>query len=325
MFVSPEGYIAPADIASAVAGNITVEAAGNEYKLTHFGVNGLPTTVHIPKDKILYAKAIPASAMTYTSKATFVSLDSDINSGAPITGQDYLLNIRINGLYWDSDEVWGHKYGVVHATSGMTASAFYVKMALSLAKNLSRDAAPMLKVYVIDGSNHAVEVTANTDESSLSGTYTGIIIDEVEQPWKLGTMPQHPVEYTVSCGEITVSGTEVTWGEVSEKQGSLTVVNSKKIADMEYFYHGERGDMYREAAWPNNWPNVGLADPSAASGYDVVEIHWYWDGANHAVQKSEKDVTIAFSASNGAAAFVNAWNGLSITDSTNSIDDSMFD
>jgi hypothetical protein len=59
-----------------------------------------------------------------------------------------MLNIRINSLYWDSDEVWGHKYGIVHATYGMTPSTFYKKLALSLAANFSREEKHLLKFYV---------------------------------------------------------------------------------------------------------------------------------------------------------------------------------
>jgi hypothetical protein len=224
--------------------------------------------------------------------------------------------------------VWGHKYGVVHATYGMSPSTFYKKMAISLAKNLSRDAAPMLKVYVTTSTNVAfsgtstvTEVTADTAESSLTGTYVGIVIDEVEQPWRLGVMPQHNVEFIASPSTILYSGEEVVWGESTKIDGNLTIQNSKKIAAMEYFYHANRGDYNREAAWPNNWPAAYLANSSAQYGYDVVEIHWYWDGANHAVQKSEKDITIAFPATGASAgtscdAFITAWNNAGNADIT---------
>jgi hypothetical protein len=194
-----------------------------------------------------------------------------------------LLNVRINGLYWDSDEVWGHKYGVVHATYGMSPSTFYKKMALSLAKNLSREAAPLLKVSVAAGAGGTslTEVTANMTEDDLTGTYVGIVIDEVEQPWRLGVMPQHTVEFIASPSTIIYSGDEVAWGTSEKITGSLTIGNGKKVADMEYFYHANRGDYNREAAWPNNWPSVKQIDP--AKTYDIIDIHWSWIGNNHAI------------------------------------------
>jgi len=323
-------FVANAYSTTAAEGNISVTKEGNDYRILHYGKDGLPTVAHIPEDHILYTKAVPADKMKYTSRASLITLNSnylvdtnnDSTGDSLVSGQDYILNVRINGLYWDSDEVWGHKYGAVHATYGMSPSNFYIKMALSLAKNLSRDVAPMLKVYVTistssfvySGSGQTVfEVTADTAESSLTGTYVGIVIDEVEQPWRLGVMPQHPVEFIANPSTILFSGEEVTWGTSKKIAGNLIIQNSKKIADMEYFYHANRGDYNREAAWPNNWAAAYLANSNAQYGYDTVEIHWYWDGANHAVQKSEKDITIAFPAASGTGEcdnFITAWNNL---------------
>lgn len=301
-----------------------------EYNVQYVDSTGKVISFLIPAKNILWKKATPAAKMAYTSRASLVTLnsdylidhDSDADTPATlISGQDYILNVRINGLYWDSDEVWGHKYGVVHATSGMTPSKFYVKMALSLAKNLSRDAAPMLKVYVttsttvaFSGTSTVTEVTADTAESSLTGTYVGVVIDEVEQPWRLGVMPQHPVEFIANPSTILFSGEEVVWGTSEKIAGGLTLGNGKKVADMEYFYHANRGDYNREAAWPNNWPSVEQIDP--AKTYDIIDIHWSWIGNNHAIQRSEKDLTLAFDSTSHTAAdaFLAAWNGLSGVD-----------
>lgn len=298
-----------------------------EYNVQYVDSTGKVISFIIPAKNILWKKATPAAKMAYTSRASLITLnsnylvdtDEDNTGDAVISGQDYILNVRINGLYWDSDEVWGHKYGVVHATSDMTPSQFYVKMALSLAKNLSRDAAPMLKVYVTTsttvvysgGSATVTEVTADIAESSLTGTYAGIVIDEVEQPWRLGVMPQHPVEFIANPSTIIFSGEEVVWGTSEKIAGGLTLGNGKKVADMEYFYHANRGDYNREAAWPNNWPSVEQINP--ANTYDIIDIHWCWIGNNHAVQRSEKDLTLAFDSTSShttADAFLDAWNDL---------------
>ena len=301
-----------------------------EYNVQYVDSTGKVISFLIPAKNILWKKATPAAKMAYTSRATLVTLnsdylidhDSDADTPATlISGQDYILNVRINGLYWDSDEVWGHKYGVVHATSGMTPSKFYIKLALSLAKNLSRDTAPMLKVYVTTSTNVAfsgtstvTEVTADTAESSLTGTYVGVVIDEVEQPWRLGVMPQHPVEFIANPSTILFSGEEVVWGTSEKIAGGLTLGNGKKVADMEYFYHANRGDYNREAAWPNNWPSVEQINPTKT--YDIIDIHWSWVGNNHAIQRSEKDLTLAFDSTSHttANAFLAAWNGLTGVD-----------
>ena len=302
-----------------------------EYNVQYVDSTGKVISFIIPAKNILWKKATPAAKMAYTSRASLITLNSDYlidhddddsTAAALISGQDYILNVRINGLYWDSDEVWGHKYGVVHATSGMAPKKFYAKMALSLAKNLSRDAAPMLKVYVTTsttvvysgGSATVTEVTADTAESSLTDNYVGIVIDEVEQPWRLGVMPQHPVEFIANPSTILFSGEEVVWGTSEKIAGGLTLGNGKKVADMEYFYHANRGDYNREAAWPNNWPSVEQINP--ANTYDIIDIHWSWIGNNHAIQRSEKDLTLAFDSTSHTAAdaFLTAWNGLSGVD-----------
>ena len=63
------------------------------------------------------------------------------------------------------------------------------------------------------------------------------------------------------------------------------------MADYEYFYMGERGDQYRNVGWPNVIPTAYIVDPTYAYGYDTIGIHFAYTGSNHAIQKSEKDIT----------------------------------
>lgn len=255
----------------------------------------------IKKSNILNVQFTPAAKMKRTSVATFVQLDSTVNEGNPIPGEDYLLNIRINQYCNPSDDNYIFKYGVVGATSAMAEdpSAFYVKMAMSLAKNFSREIQPLLKFYVTTAANAAsvhfanncTEVTAKTLESALTGTYTGIVIDEAAQDWHLGKMTQEAVMYGVYPDTIVSAGIRVTWGVTETIPGAEEFENGKNIADLEYFYHGERGDIYRGIGWPHNIETVLTA--SASKTYDVLDIHYYTALANHAVQKQEKDISLA--------------------------------
>ena len=262
----------------------------------------------INKGKILNVQFTPAAKMARTSNATVITLDSNVNSGQVVVGQDYLLNIRINQYCNISDDNYIFKYGVVRGTADMASTnqkVFYRKMALSLAKNFSREVQPLLKFYLTTDStptstsiasqssgSKLTEVTATTLESSLTGTYTGIVIDEVPQDWHLGKMEQVPVMYEVYPDEIVVSGVRATWGVVTgPKAGLESFGNGKNIADLEYFYHGERGDIYRGINWPHNIETVLTAN--AAKTYDMIDIHYYTDIANHGVQKQEKDISIA--------------------------------
>jgi hypothetical protein len=91
---------------------------------------------------------------------------------------------------------------------------------------------------------------------------------------------------------VTYEGDEVVWGKVENvsKESGITVSNGKTIADMEYFYMGERGDIYRDMGAPNTYDTQYLVNPD--SEYAVFEIHYAYVGANESVQKSEKDITI---------------------------------
>ena len=71
-----------------------------------------------------------------------------------------------------------------------------------------------------------------------------------------------------------------------------TLTNSHLAAELEYFAMGERADLYRGIGWPDNRVTKYLVDPDNAYGYDMINIHYAYVGSNHAVQKSEKDITI---------------------------------
>ena len=57
------------------------------------GRDGITRSDLIPINQITYVKYVPASAQTTPLKKVEVTLDSNINSGDAIVGQDYILNI----------------------------------------------------------------------------------------------------------------------------------------------------------------------------------------------------------------------------------------
>jgi len=236
-----------------------------------------------------------ASTMQHTMKDVKIKLNSDYEN-AIASGQDYMLNIKINKFIADSEYTNTWRYGIVHATAAMVTdkSKFWYALAKSLYQNCSRDILPMI-IIGLTNSTTATEFS----QASPSGTFDGIRITESTQYWRLGQYPLRPVDFEVSQGEITLSGNTVTdWCTMTPAQGS-TIPNSKEIADMEWFYHAFRGDTYHEYSYPNNFPFTAHVNPNDANGYDVLEIHYSWEGANHAVQKSEKDITIVATHTSG--------------------------
>lgn len=279
-------------LASDAAGSIAVknDTAKNHLYFEYKGADNLMRSDLIDIKNILYAKATDADDMAHELKSVTVTLATDVNGGAPVAGQDYILRIAFRQYVGMSDEDQYFKYGMVHAYAGMTASDFYKKLALSLAKNFSREVVPLVKFTLTNSEDEAVPVDATTKESSLTETYTALVIDEVEQPWRLGIMEQTPVYFTVQPTTITVNGDERIWGTVEDTDPAGTIDNGKKIADLEYFCMGERGDIYRGVGFPNNIPTTYLVDPTVK--YNVIDIHYAYVGSNESVQKSEKTITL---------------------------------
>lgn len=303
----------PHVLASDAAGSIAVKSdtAKSHLYFEYKGADNLMRSDLIDTKNILYAKATDATAMAHDLKSVTIALDSNVNGGAPVAGQDYILRIAFKQYVGMSDEDQYFKYGMVHAYAGMDASEFYKVLAVSLAKNFSREVVPLIKIEIKTASA-TTEVTPTTKVADLTDTYTEVVITEVEQPWRLGVMAQTPVYFTVQSVPVTVNGDERYWATLTEST-SGSIGNGKAIADLEYFCMGERGDMYRQVGWPHNIPTTYLVDPAKA--YCVFDIHYAYVGSNESVQKSEKTITIVCADKaelNKVIVAFNAATGLSI-------------
>ena len=268
---------------------------GNDADKSHMyfqymGVDGLERTDLIDVNKVMYAKFTKAADMAKKLKTATVTLKSDINGGAPISGQDYILNINIQGYVGKSDANQLTKFGAVHAFKSTDASTFYKEMAISLANNFSRE----------------------TKGEALTDAATGLIIEEAVQPWKLGSAAFTGVLFDVYPTTVQYEGDEVQWGEVVKGESATTIGNGKKIAELEYFCMGERGDQYRGVEGPKYAIPVEYSvDPSKT--YNLLDIHYYFLGSGIDAVKSEKDLTIAFESSVDVATLVTALGDLGIT------------
>ena len=303
----------PNVIATDAAGSIAVKSdtAKTHLYFEYMGAGGMTRSDLIDIKNILHAKATDADDLAHELKAVTVTLDSNVNGGNPVAGQDYILRIAFRQYVGMSEEDQYFKYGMVHAYAGMTASDFYKQLALSLAKNFSREVVPLIKIEVHSkatkskggfDSNGYMVVTPTTKDNGKSDTTNpyyatdtlvtdidNIRITEVEQPWRLGVMAQTPVYFTVQPVAVMVNGDERIWATVTEGTNG-TIANGKKIADLEYFCMGERGDIYRGVGFPNNIPTTYLVDPTVK--YNMIDIHYAYVGSNENVQKSEKTITL---------------------------------
>lgn len=282
-------------IAAVGDATLKVDTAKNLMYLVYKDTEDTLTSDVINIKNLLYVKSNKATDMARKLNSQLVTLNAD-----PVSGQDYVLNIEVRNFVALGDDSTHIKFGAVHAVKDMTKSDFYKAMAVNLAKNFSREPSPILNVSLTkhnttdSGTNTKVAVFVNGKMQNLAAlesteSYTNIIIDEVEQPWRRGVAQVEPVNFNTTCGTILMNGDDVIWGTVEKEDGS-TVNNGKQIADMEWFYHGTRGDIYREATYPDNFDFKPLVDETKA--YHTLDIHFAYVGPGVEVAKSERTITV---------------------------------
>lgn len=275
---------------------LKVDTAKSNVYLIYKDTEDTITSDLISIKNLLYAKSTSAADMARKLNSQSVTIKEN-----PISGQDYVLNVEVRNFVALGDDSTHIKFGAVHAVKGMTKSDFYKAMAVNLAKNLSREPSPILNVLLTKNDsaasgekNSEVAVLLNGKMQNLATlkateTYTDIIIDEVEQPWRRGVAQVEPVNFNTTCGTILMDGDDVIWGTVEKETGDA-VQNGKQIADMEWFYHGTRGDIYREAIYPDNFDFKPLVDEIKA--YGALDIHFAYVGPGVEVAKSERTITV---------------------------------
>lgn len=307
----------------ATAGDIVpkADAAKTTLYFQSMSPAGIVASDKIDIKNVISAKATASKDLAHKLVRYSVTLDADV-SATPVAGQNYILRLAFRQYIGLSEEDQYFKYGEVIARSGMTASDFYKKMAISLAKNLENktESTPLVNIYLNSAASDKtdVPVTATTKESDLNkNDYDKIIIEEAEQPWVLGMMPQAFIPFTPQFLTITVDGEDRLWGVATVVIPKKTVPDGHLIADLEYFCMGARGDIYRGMGYPNTIKTTYLVDPSAA--YDVLDIHYFYTGSNESVQKSEKTITLvavdddgSHTAMNALINAINAASGLTI-------------
>ena len=299
-------YSASVSDASAVGTIGGVKVVDGVMHILYKGADNTLKSDYINLKNLDYAKAFAAADMVTPLKSYKIALDANVNGGLPVVGQDYILRIELNHWVGMSEYDTYYKDGVVHITSGMTATQFYQKMVDSLNLGFSRE------IGASKTSNPYLDFSADA---------SGITITEKEQEWNLGTEALEPVLFYPQPTTIFVNGEDEVWGTVTDitpDKASATVGvdavgNGKKIADLEYFCMGERGDQYRNMGWPNVVTTKYLVDPSKE--YNALELHFAFTDTGVNSYRSEKDITIVAeddSVLNSLISVINTQAGLNI-------------
>ena len=284
--------------ALASAGDVFAKKSGDDIYFKYVGALGDTMRTDIVNQKqLIYTSVATSDKLAYKLKGQKITLNPNVNGGKPIEGRDYLLRVLFSEYIGISPVDKTLKYGTVHITPGMTASDFYAEMAYALVQSQKREPNPIMNVAVIVSGTFEGNEISDTDtlqDVKSMGTIEGIVIYEAGQPWHLGVMPQGVIKIDAQVTRITYNGDDtIFWGVVEDATmpSSYVLPEGQKIADLEYFCMGERGDQYRNAGWPNVIPTKYLVDPTAE--YDLYTIHYAYVGEGTHQEKSEKDIQFA--------------------------------
>ena len=238
----------------------------------------------VEADKILYATYATAESMQLPTKKFIVAAPAEIAAG-----QDYVVKVQFNNYQGMGDNDMTVKVGAAHANSTTDANKLMGEIAWTLVKNLKAEWAPLVKVMAGDEEITSTTTLADAKDMDFSN---GLVIEEVLQnEWILGLTPNEGVNFRVYVAPIIVDGEEVIdWTTVEQTVGDEVIKNGRKMADLEYFAMGERGDQYRMAGYPNVIRTNYLIDPEEE--YDALTIHYAFVDSNEGVQKSERDLMI---------------------------------
>lgn len=240
-----------------------------------------------------------AEDMRKPLKQAVLKLDTAVNGGNPVAGRDYIVDVMISNYICMANESTLVKFGAVHTTSDMSASAFYLELAKSLARNFSRDVNKFFEIY-LDGEATPTEVTVTSKHTAPAGGFKGVILNEVSQEkyYVRGEVPVNTVNFQVLPKTIVTDGEDEVNPFTVEDNGSIKITeqsskyigNGYEIADTEYFCMGERGDQYRQMGYPRTIRTKYTVDETKE--YNVLDIHFYFVGRGIDSQKSEKMITV---------------------------------
>ena len=252
-------------------GNIQVKAtAGNkELYFLHKGKGGLVHSDLIPVKLIRSLTQTPYAAMNTKLKSKTITI-----TGTPVLGQTYSIKLNFRNYIGMGDEDNTVRVGTFTVKSASTTAA-QLAAGLKAALELNTDLAKLC----------AVTVASNV-----------ITVAEVEQDWELGKMPVAIVPFEITLGTIIENGVAHNeWGTVAA--GATTTASDaiKKLADLEWFCMGDRASQDRMGG-PYALESKMMINMS--STYDVINIHYAFQGEGVSVQFSEKDLQLLVPAGN---------------------------
>ena len=250
-------YVANGFNAGATSANLgffktAVKTVDNELYLTYINALGKETKT----DSIPIANIRSVTSKAYAPKC----LRKDaITFDAPIAGQTYTIRFLIR--QWGSgsaeDQYFKH-VGSYKAKTGDDAEDIVDAMIVNATKNFAREPLALF-TFTKEGA----------------GATTKLIVTEVQTPFVVGKSQGRGLNYEIQFVKINNAGDEdVEWGTVTNIFKQYEGLGTNQLAkDMEYFYLGNRGDIYRNVGYPYTFDTTYLADASA--NYSTIDIAYF--------------------------------------------------
>lgn len=242
-------------------------------------------------ENVEWATLTKAAKLQPKAKKITVAFAGDV-----VIGEDYAIKVSYPEVGGAGVESWTTKTAVAHAGKGATKTTVVKELKDQLTKILGVDG--VLKV--VDATD-GVAITANV----------------ADLKYERGIRPIAIPDFNVTVNQITDEGELTNWATLDKNQQipvesvDTGLTSGYKLADMEYFAMGERGDEYRMAAYPNHIITDYKIDP--AKNYDVYNIHYSYKGYNTQSHKSEKDLVIAVTAGTTLSALATELTKLGVT------------
>jgi len=263
----------------ATLGSNIAPSGAVQYAITHAD-GKIETTDVISKDNVIGTpKVIDATKDTTKLKELVVA----VKSGKVIAGQEYIIGLTFRGF---SQEDVTTKIIAAKAKS-TTDTDLYRALAINAWLQRGVEVEPMFDIYV-DGSKVTSKATLEDASTDFSA---GFKLVEATPTWELGSFPETTATIEVGTTPIIVSGAEDNDWLVTKQfaEGNTKLPNTHKIADLELFAKGERGNSNALAGWPDNIKPDLYVNANDTTGYAVLAVHYAFIGGNDEVQKSERD------------------------------------
>lgn len=233
----------------------------------------------IRKVTVAAAPELKAREATITLNAV---PDDPNNAGTASSNWEAYLTIVAPGFYGDTLE--NKEIFPVNITSADAGANTAAAAATAFAAKINNDKT-LKKYFTASASNAVLTVTEKFNVNDF----------------RIGLFNLHSAPFVISHGHyvnnmednhLIDAYTPNLIASVAYGQSLTEKVNgSYELAQLEWFCHGFRGDVYREKAFPNNFPYNGLIVPSANAAYYTCDVHYFWHGYGNQVDKSEKVLT----------------------------------